>query len=144
MLYDLGNELSRQQFAARAAHLMEGGSIVELTEKRQRTGSQNRYLHVILGLLAIETGNTLEYVKRNYYKYVCNRELFLASKHDQMLGRDVSYLRSSRDLTKEEMSLSIDRFRTWAAQQGYYLPSPEDEALVAQAELEVERNRRWL
>lgn len=144
MLYDLGNELSRQQFAARAAHLMEGKSIVELTEKRQRTGSQNRYLHVIIGLLAIETGNTLDYVKRNYYKYGCNKDLFLVTKPDPILGRDVPFLRSSRDLSKEEMSLSIDRFRTWAAQQGYYLPSPEDEALVAQAELEVERNRRWL
>ena len=60
-----------------------------------------------------------------------------------MLGESVM-LRSSRDLTKEEMTESIDRLKVWAADQGIYLPDAEDKALIARIEAEMRRNAKYL
>ena len=48
------------------------------------------------------------------------------------------------DLTKEEMSMAIDRFKKWGAENGIYLPNPGDEALLREIEIEMGRNRAYL
>lgn len=145
MTYDLSNPLHVQNARARLELLAKRGSIVELTEKKpKRSLSQNAYLHVALTFLASQVGETLEWVKREYYKKHCNRDLFLRTKEDSLLGA-VHYLRSSAELTTEEMSLSIDRLRTWAVQEaGIYIPSPEEEAQVAAMQIEAERHKEWV
>ena len=60
-----------------------------------------------------------------------------------MLGR-ITVLRSSRDLNKEEMSLSIDRFRRFAEENGIYIPEPGDEELLAQLEYEIDKARKYM
>ena len=123
MLYDLRNPLDRERFKRRCNALYQKQGIVDLSEKTKRSSQSNRYLHLILSYLAIETGNTLDYVKEVFYKRTANKELFLREKEDEILGK-VEYLRSSADLSKEEMTLSIDRFRDWSSQTaGVYLPA---------------------
>ena len=53
-------------------------------------------------------------------------------------------LRSSRDLTAEEMTESITRFKNWAAQQGVYIPEPEDAERLKDIELEMGRMKSYL
>lgn len=145
MLYDLNNILDRERFKRRVNDLFKKKVIVELTEKQQRTQSQNNYLHLILGYFAVETGNTVEYVKREYFKKHCNEALFLIVKDDKYIGRQVEYLRSTRDLSKEEMSSAIDRFRNWtAAEGGIDLPDPEDRAFLAAIEVELSKMQNYL
>ena len=49
------------------------------------------------------------------------------------------------DLTTEEMSLSIDCFKDWSAQVAEIaLPDADNEAQIAAAQVEVERNKRWI
>lgn len=125
--------------------LIERKAVVELTEKRQRTLSQNAYLHVLLAYLALRTGNTLDYVKRNYYKIHCNPELFIVEKYDDVLHRRVKTLRSSSDLTKEQMSLSIDRLRNWSQLEAeIYLPTAEEGQFLRELEMQIEQNKQWL
>ena len=125
--------------------LIERKAVVELTEKRQRTLSQNAYLHVLLAYLALRTGNTLDYVKRNYYKIHCNPELFIIEKDDEVLHRRLKTLRSSADLTKEQMSLSIDRLRNWSQFEAeIYLPSAEEGQFLRELEMQIEQNKQWL
>ena len=144
MLYDLSNDLSRKQFAARVKHLWAKGSgIVELTDKSRRSLSQNNYLHSILGVLALETGNSLEVVKREIYKKKVNPDLFIRTKHDPLLG-EIEEVRSSRDLTKEEMSLSLDRYKKFCSDNGIFLPEPGDEELLRQIEYEMGRAAKYL
>ena len=143
MLYDLSNELSRKQFAARVKHIWAKGGIVELTDKSRRSLSQNAYLHAILGVLALETGNSLEVVKREIYKKKVNPDLFVRIKHDPMLG-EIEEVRSSRDLTKEEMSLSLDRYKKFCADNGIFLPEPGDEELLRQIEFEMARAAKYM
>ena len=87
MIYDLNNILDKERFKRRSNDLYKKKAVVELTEKkRKRTLSQNSYLHYLLGYYAMETGNTIEYVKREYFKKLCNPSLFLIPKHDKYIG----------------------------------------------------------
>jgi hypothetical protein len=145
MLYDLSNPLQAEQFKSRSALLVKNGKIVELTEKKPKRSLQsNKYLHVILGYFACETGNTLEWVKQQYYKKLVNPSIFIREKDDKYLGR-IKILRSSADLDSAEFALTIDRFRNWAsAQCGIYLPSPDEDRLIQLMEIEIERNKEFV
>lgn len=145
MVYDTSNPLDKTNFLLRAKKLAESGKIVELTEKKPRRSlPQNKYLHVILAYFGTQTGNTLEWVKQQYYKKLVNPDLFIREKEDKYLGR-IKVLRSSADLDTAEMSLSIDRFRNWSAQEaGVYIPSADEAILIQQMEIEIERNKEFL
>lgn len=144
MLYDLKNPLDRERFKRRCNALFKKQGIVELSEKTTRSNQSNRYLHLILGYLAIETGNSLEYVKDVFYKRTANKDIFVRIKDDELLGQ-TEYLRSSASLSQEEFSASIDRLRDWSSQvAGIYLPSPNEEQFLASIEVEMSRYKQWL
>lgn len=145
MMFDTSNPLDKANFLLRAKKLAESGKIVELTEKKPRRSlPQNKYLHVILAYFGTQTGNTLEWVKQQYFKKLVNPDLFVREKEDKYLGR-IKVLRSSADLDTAEMSLSIDRFRNWSAQEaGIYIPSADEAILIQQMEMEIERNKEFL
>lgn len=144
MLYDLKNPLDRDRFKRRCNALFIKQGMVELAEKTQRSSQQNRYLHLLLGYLAMKTGNALDYVKEIFYKRAANKELFVREKEDEILGK-VEYLRSSADLSKEEMTLSIDRFRDWSSQTaGIYLPTANEQEFLASIEYEMSRYKQWI
>lgn len=145
MLYDMKNPLDAQNAKTRLELLAKRGCIIELTEKRQkRSLSQNSYLHLLLGYFASQTGNTLDWVKRQYYKRLCNPDLFTGVRDDPYLGK-VSYVRSSSTLSTDEMTLSIERFRNWAASEaGIYLPEATNPAEIAALEVEVERYKTYI
>lgn len=144
MTYDLSKPLDRQKFKTRVNHLFAQGKQVELIEKTYRSLSQNAYLHVILGILAMDQGETIDYVKENYYKRLVNPDIFILTKQDKIIGK-IEVLRSSKELTKEEMSKSIDKLRNWAVSElGCYLPSADEESLLKEAEIEIQRHRSYL
>lgn len=145
MLYDLSNKLQAEQFKTRSASLLKKNVIVELTERKpRRSTNQNSYLHVILSYFAVETGNTTEYVKHQYFKKLVNPMIFIREKADKYMGR-IKVLRSSADLDVDEMSTAISRFRNWAsAEAGVYLPSADEERLIQLMQIEIERNKEYL
>lgn len=145
MIYNTSNPLDKANFLLRANKLAESGKIVELTEKKPRRSlPQNKYLHVILAYFGTQTGNTLEWVKQQYYKKLVNPDLFIREKEDKYLGK-IKVLRSSADLDTSEFSLSIERFRNWAAQEAsIYIPSADEAILIQQMEIEIERNKEFL
>lgn len=146
MRYDLSNPMHLKNAQAYFDKLCAKGAVVELTEKVQRTLSQNSYLHLIISYFACQMGETMGYCKKHYYKKACNKDLFLRTKIDKITGLEEEDYRSSRDLTKEEMNLSIKRFKIWAAMLPTPIILPDDdkpeEILAAQAE--VYQNRHYL
>lgn len=157
MTYDLSNPLHRKQFETRVQSLLQRqASIVELTDASQRSPSQNKYLHVIIRILALETGVSEAYAKDKYFKEMANPGLFVRSVVDPITYETHTCLLSSSSLTVEQMSIAIDNFRRWSAQQGYYLPdatfdaegtahiAPQDEEAYRQAVIETERNRSYI
>ena len=143
MVYDLSSDFQRKTFLARVDNLMEKGAVVELTEKAFRSPNQNRYLHLLIGVVAIETGNTLEDAKKWYFKETCNPDLFHVQHRDKM-GNCIDHIRSTAELTKEEMSTAIDRFKRWGAENGIYMPNPDDASLLKAIEIEMGRMKSYL
>ena len=145
MIYNTSNPLDKANFLLRAKKLAESGKVIELTEKKPRRSlPQNKYLHVLLAYFGTQTGNTLEWVKQQYYKKLVNPDLFIREKEDRYLGK-IKVLRSSADLDTSEFSLSIERFRNWASQEaGIYLPSADEYIIIQQMEIEIERNKDYI
>lgn len=143
-IYDTANALDRARVEKRFAALLQSGKVIEVTEyKPKRTSPQNRYLHLILGLFAIEVGHSVEFVKTEYFKKLCNRELFVERVTDKYAG-EVEILRSSKDLDSAEMTTAIERFRNWASEEGgIYIPAPHEEEFLAAIEQELKRQRYW-
>lgn len=144
MFYNLANELDKQSFKTKVNHLYKKGCMVELTEKSKRTIQQNKYFYLILGWFAREYGSDIEFIKNNYFKRLVNKDLFVIEYEDKFLGK-VEKLRSSRDVTKEEMTKAIEKFRNWSASEaGIYLPSADETDFLETIEYEVHKAEKWL
>lgn len=146
MKYDLSNQSDRERLMEHVRQAVEKreGIVEFTTKKRQRSLPQNRYLHVILSYFASQYGESMEYVKEKFFKEVCNRDLFYRLVNDRILGY-TERVRSTADLTTEEMSLAIERFRDFCAMNaGIYIPSSDEHGLLELAEIEVERHKEYV
>lgn len=146
MLYDLRNTVDNIEFQTKAREFSENrADVVELCKKKmRRTLSQNKYLHVCLGLFASEFGQTLEEVKVDIFKRTVNYAIFTARRTNRR-GEDVSYLRSSTDLTTEELTTAIERFRNYSAQiAGLYIPAPEEYDALLEAQKQIDSYKDFL
>ena len=145
MIYNLSNPYEREKLIAWVERMIEKGEVIEAKRKDvARTIKQNSYLHLIISYFATQYGCGADEAKIDFYKRRCNRDLFERWRRNRR-GDPVPCLRSSADLTKEEMTLSIDRFRNWSSSvAGIYLPSPEDGEMMIYMMQEVERNKEFL
>lgn len=143
MQYNLSNTLDIARLQERLQHLAKKGAVVDLTEKTFRSPNQNRYAHLLMGVVALEVGDSIEYVKANYFKKLCNPEIFVRKETDKYLG-EVEELRSFTTLTVEEASLAIDRFKRWGREQGWVMPDAGDDALLREIEIAVGRYQQYL
>ena len=145
MIYNLKNEVDVKRLLTRVQSLIEREKKVEVTEKReQRTLPQNSYLHLLLSWFCIETGNSLDFVKQEYFKKLCNPDIFIFEKEDKFLG-SVKVIRSSSDIDTRQMTLAIDKFRNWSSMEaGIYLPEANEDKFLDHIKEELERQRQWL
>lgn len=144
-LYDLKNPLKRDQFSRRCNCLLEKGQdVVELSVRTSRSHRQNSYLHLILKWFAAENGNRWEFVKEEYFKKLVNPEIFIIVVNDKYVGKTV-ITRSTSEITKEDMTLAIERFRNWSSQEaGIYLPSSDERSYLEQLEIELDRYKHLI
>ena len=122
MIYNLNDPLHRQQFKLRVQNLYKKGKVVELVDKSVRTVNQNSYLHVLIRILAVETGVTESYAKDEYFKRQANPDTFVEKIIDPISKEEKESLKESSKLSVDELSKCIDRFRMWSEEQGIYLP----------------------
>ena len=143
MQYNLSSQLDVARIQERLNALLKKGAVVELTEKAFKTPNQNRYAHLLMGMVGLEVGEPLEYVKVEYFKKLCNRDIFVRMKEDKFVGQ-IEEIRSFTALSMEETSLAIDRFKRWGREQGWVMPDPCDEQLLKEIEIMMGRYRQYL
>lgn len=130
MRYDLTQKDDRKRFVYRCNALLRNKrNNIVMTDESNRTLNQNSYLHVLLRILAAETGVTERYAKDTYFKILSNPDIFVRTMTDPITHESVTYTRSTSELTVEEMNRAINTFRHWSEENGYYLPEarPEDD-----------------
>ena len=158
MNYDLTNKEDRKKFVRRANALLKSSrDNVCLLDETGRTLNQNSYIHVLCRILASDIGTTEDYAKQVYFKELANKDIFVRVTKDPLTGEMIRTLRSTCDLTIQEMSKAIDGFILWAAEQGYSLPaatinadgtmsfnSTADKQAFHQAQIETSRHEQYL
>lgn len=144
-LYDPTNEYDKEKLIKRFNTLLSGSNLIELKEHRpKRTGFQNNYLHLILSYFALEFGYTKDEVKLDIFKRLVNKEIFEVERIDKRGNRRLS-LRSTAELSTDEMSKAIERFRNYSASEaGLFLPSPSDIGHIKFIESQVTNNDLYL
>lgn len=141
MMYRLSDEHDRQRFNERVAGVLDNEKTVELTVKsHKRTLAQNAYFHLALSWFGLEFGYT-RFEMKQIIKDLFD-DLFVYTKNN------IQFKRSTADLTKDEMTVLIDRFRAWSNDQcGLYIPSPDDrhfDQWIADAEYKTKNANQFL
>lgn len=117
--------------------LIEKKSIAEVKKiSPRRSLNQNSYLHLLLNAFGLHFGYNLEEAKLIYKEL--NKDVYAYDKK----GR--TFYRSSADLTKEEMTKTIDRFREASAAQDYPLPLATDQGWLREIENAIEQSKYYL
>lgn len=144
-LYNLANPYDRQKFKEQCNLLVQKREYVELKRKTtKRSLAQNSYLHVLLGYFASEFGYTLDEVKYDIFKKLCNKDIFQRQRKNKR-GFVVKYIRSTTELDKAEMTLAIDRFRNYSASQcGLYLPEPHESEALFYAQQQMDKYKDFM
>lgn len=144
-LYNLKNVYDRKKFKEACNQMVLKNEYVELKKKNtQRSLAQNSYLHCLLGYFASEFGYTLEEVKFDIFKKICNRDIFERKRLNRK-GQVVTYIRSSTELDKAEMTTAIERFRNYSiAQCGLYLPTPHEGEMLFFAQQQIEQCKEFV
>lgn len=145
MIFNLNNPFEHDKFKQYVNKLYRQKAVVEVRKKQpNRTLAQNSYLHLLLGYFASETGYSVEEVKIDIFKRICNRDIFEKEVTNKK-GKTIRTLRSSADLSTTEMSLAIERFRNYSSSQsGIYLPSPNEKEFLIYVQQEIERNNGFI
>ena len=140
MIFKSSNPIDREKATDKFNQLLSKDCYFELTEKKQRSLKQNRYLHLIISWFALEYGDFPEFCKYEFYKKTCNYEIFAVEKTNKITGEILIVMRSSADLNVEEMSKSIDNFRRWSEHvAGIYLPSAEEQRFLEEIEYQINK-----
>lgn len=149
-LFNLHNEFERQQFKEYCNKVYEECikaplGLVEIKKKhRQRSSSQNAYLHVCLAYYASEFGYSIEEVKQDIFKRKLNKDIFEVERTNKR-GEKVKRLRSSSDLDVLEMTKAIERFRNWSsAVAGLYIPAANETEALFEAQRQIEKYEEYL
>lgn len=147
MTFNLKLDEDKQSAYNHLNELMQEGKVIEIKTVGTRTNSQNSYLHLCLQYAASMLGETLQYVKQYYYKECANHEIFCKTDIDKVTGEWVYKIRSTRDLTSDEMRLTIERFKDWCATQPaepFILPEANNEVQIAEAKKIINSNKEFI
>ncbi len=144
-LYNLKNPYDVEKFKEKADQMVREKAYVELKNKlTQRTLAQNSYLHVLLGYFGSEFGMTIEQVKFDIFKKICNKDIFIRRRTNKR-GFEIEYVRSTTELDKGEMTTAIERFRNYSsAECGLYLPAPHEGEMLFYAQQQMEAMKDYL
>ena len=146
MIYNPNKKIDVERALIKIQNLINKKQVFELTAKQTpKTYPQLKYLHLILGWFAFEYGETREYVKLEYFKKIVNPHIFEYEFINRKTGEIRNTYKSCADLTKDEMTMAIDRFRNYSSKEaGIYLPEPSDLALMHELEIQVKNNEQYL
>ena len=127
MLIDTSNQQEWAKLEEYLAKAKSNGDLIEVNNKASRSLKQNAYLHVLIAYFSAHKCVMKEYTKRVYLKRNVCRDIYVITRYDPITMKDEENFRSTSSLTKEEMTMVIERFRNWSAREAdLYLPSADE------------------
>lgn len=136
MKFDLSKDIDRKKATTRLDALIKKGAKAEIKEHRGvRSVNQNSYLHVCIGMVALETGYTIEEAKTELKREFSKTERGRFSLYEK---NGKKFLMSTALYDSKQMTNFIEFIRDLASEQlGCYIPTSE-EYLTLQFEIDKE------
>lgn len=146
MRFNPNNPIDIQRAKERLNFLIEKKKVFDITAKKEtKTYPQLKYAHLIMGWFALEYGETLEYIKLEYFKKLVNPEIFEFEFTNRKTGEVRTSYKSCANVSKEELRLAITKFRAYSTKEaGIYLPDATDLVFMQQIEIEINNNQQYL
>jgi hypothetical protein len=114
--------------------LVNKNAIIEVKKiSPKRSINQNSYLHLIISAFGNHFGYTLEEAKQVYKNL--NANIYFYEKNG------IRFCRSSADLSVDEMTASIEKFREESAGAGCPLPTAVDQGWLRSIENDIEHTK---
>lgn len=140
MIYPLSNPEEATKATEYLKQAIRNGWLVEIKRKQKtRSLNQNAFFHLLLGYFGLQYGYTMnESLTIEEAKVKIKRQfsdIFVYFKNDE------PYIKSSADLTVEEMNIVIDRLYRLATDMGVTLPLVDNAETRALMSNEIEKNR---
>lgn len=146
MIFNPNSEIDCHRAIEKVKYFIKEKIEFELTRKKvPKTYSQLKYAHLIMGWFALEYGETVEYIKLEYFKKLVNKDIFEFDFVNHKTGEVRVGYKSLANVSKTELTLAINRFRDYASKEaGIYLPEPNDLVILRQIEIEINNNKQYL
>ncbi|TDO66945.1 hypothetical protein EV143_1362 [Flavobacterium chryseum] len=146
MLYNPEKPIDVQRAVENFKYFVKHNKVFELSAKKvPKTYPQLKYAHLIMSWFAWEYGEKLEYIKLEYFKKLVNPSIFEYEFVNRKTAECRIEYKSLSDLTKDELTLAIDRFRDYASKEaGIYLPEPKDSIYLRDIEIQIKNNEQYL
>lgn len=134
MRYTLSDKSQAEAAKEYLNQAIRNGWKIELTRKvAQRTLPQNAFFHLLCAFLGNELGYTKDEAKTYIKRHIS--DVFVYEKNGE------KFMRSSADLTKEEMAKVMDRLYMLAADLDVVLPLVENEETYNLLSNQLEKSR---
>ena len=108
----------------------------------KRSSPQNKYYHFICSYFAHKYGCTSYEAENVYMKQIAARKVFESKVIDKD-GQEITYFRSSSDLSRPEMSYAISNFLAFAECHNIPIPYEGDERSITLCEREIEKTTSY-
>ena len=132
ILYTAGDEKSHKDLGKYLQGLPAGDYIIQVKKNRPiRSLSANRYYHLILNIMGIETGHTHEQL-HEICKLKFNPEIINTPK-----GGSIVVGRTTGDMDTKEFGAYVNRVKQWARDEfNMVIPEPGEMDRLKQYEIE--------
>jgi hypothetical protein len=138
MKYNLAKDYDMNQALEYLTRLVGQEAVVEIKKiNPKRTLHQGAYLHVLINIFSLGTGYSAQESKQIMKQYAVP-DVFVYKK------KGMQFVRSTADLTTEEMGKVIDKYREFGAGHGITMPAPEDKEALLFWQNQIERESRYL
>ncbi len=139
MIFNLKNEEENEKAEWYFDFLSSKMETIEIIKKRKnRSYSQNSYLHLILSYFGNHFGYTAREAKQEIFKKHVNTDLFYDGEKDGIIS--IISWRSTADLNTQEMSIAIDKFMKFSAENGLELPEASNTPFIQEIENNMSSN----
>lgn len=140
-VYDLSQEYEIEKAKKNIERLSKKKHTIEIIdktlEKEEKTWSQIKYVHLLLSIVGLELGFTLNEIKTELKRTVL-KDYMVYTKEGKL------FTRSFADISKKEMMGVIDKLLIWGPTEGIRLPDSSDTTALQKAKEYVNRNRNYL
>jgi hypothetical protein len=145
MKFNLSRKIDQDKSKDYLNECIEKKIFVEIKDITSGSNEQNRYFHLLCGIFGLNYGETIEYVKQQIVKRVICPDIFKKEIVSLKNGDIIIEYSSWSEINKKDRSLVIERFRNSASKDyEIYLPSANEDEFLKFAEIEIEKNKKWL